>query len=71
MGVQSTATTRASRNRIGACSRSPASWSDLAVRVVRGRFLPNARVAADGSPGRTDDGRVVCDFKLEPTSREV
>ena len=27
--------------------------------------LPNGRVAADGSPGRTDDGRVVRDFKLE------
>ena len=29
--------------------------------------LPNGRVAADGSPGRTDDGRVVRDIKLEPT----
>ena len=29
--------------------------------------LPNARVPADGSPGRTDDGRVVLDFKLEST----
>ena len=26
---------------------------------------------ADGSPGRTDDGRVVRDFKLEPAAREV
>ena len=33
--------------------------------------VPNGRVAADGSPGRTDDGRVVRDFKLEPTTREV
>ena len=33
--------------------------------------LPNGRVPADGSPGRTDDGRVVRDFKLEPTAREV
>ena len=33
--------------------------------------LPNGHVAADGSPGRTDDGRVVRDFKLEPTVREV
>ena len=33
--------------------------------------LPNGRVVADGSPGRTDDGRVVRDFKLEPTDREV
>ena len=27
--------------------------------------LPNGRVAADGSSGRTDDGRVVCHFKLD------
>ena len=33
--------------------------------------LPNRRAAADGSPGRTDDGRVVRDFNLEPTTREV
>ena len=33
--------------------------------------LPNGRVSADGSPRRTDDGRVVRDFKLEPTAREV
>ena len=33
--------------------------------------LPNGRVTADGSPGRTDDGRVVRHFKLEPTAREV
>ena len=33
--------------------------------------LPNGRVAADGSPGRKNDGRVVRDFKLEPTTREV
>ena len=33
--------------------------------------LPNGRVPADGSPGRMDDGRVVRDFKLEPTAREV
>ena len=32
--------------------------------------FPNGRVAADGSPGRTDDGRAVRDFKLEPTARE-
>ena len=31
--------------------------------------LPNGRVAEDGIPGRTDDGRVVRDFKLEPTTR--
>ena len=79
MGVQSTAATGASRNRIGACTRGPASWADLAVRFDRGRnllipalvALHNGRVPADGSPGRTDDGRVVCDSKLEPTSREV
>ena len=33
--------------------------------------LPNGRVAADGSFGRTDDGRLVRDFKLKPTTREV
>ena len=33
--------------------------------------FPNGRVSADGSPGRTDDGRVVRDFKLEPNAREV
>ena len=34
--------TGASRNRIGACTRGPASWEDLAVRVDRGRnlFIP-------------------------------
>ena len=31
----------------------------------------SARVAADESPGRTDDRRVVRDFKLGPTAREV
>ena len=83
MGVQSAATMGASRNRIGAYTRSPASWVDLAVRVDWGRNLlilswlarqaglPDGRASADGSPGRTDDGRVVRDFKLEPTAREV
>ena len=33
--------------------------------------LPNGPVSADGGPGRTDDGRVVRDFKLEPIDREV
>ena len=33
--------------------------------------LLNGRVSADGSPRRTDDGRVVRDFKLEATAREV
>ena len=73
----------ASRNRIGACTCGSAPWADLAVRVDRernllvppqvgtGSRLPNGRVAADGSSGRTDDGRVVRDFKLEPTTREV
>ena len=83
MGVQSAATTGASRNRIGACTRGLASSADLAVRVVQGRSrfipplagavvsLPNGRVAADWSPRRTDDGRVVREFKQEPTTREV
>ena len=33
--------------------------------------LPNGSVAANRSPDRTDDGRVVRDFKMEPTAREV
>ena len=37
MSVQSAATMGASRNRIGAYTRGPASWADLAVRVDRGR----------------------------------
>ena len=61
---------------IGTYTRGPASLADLAVRVDRRRNLPipplvgaasrpaNARVPAD-------DGRVVRDFKLEPTAREV
>ena len=83
MGVEGVTTGRASRNRIGASTRDSAPWSDLAVRVCRGRnFLVHprltrlvglliGRVAADGSSERTDDGRVVRDFKLEPTTREV
>ena len=39
--------------------------------MVRLVGLHNRRVTADGSPGRTDDGRVVREFKLEPTAREV
>ena len=39
--------------------------------LVRLLGLPNGRVSADESPGRTDDERVVRDFKLEPTAREV
>ena len=74
MGVESETTGRASRNRIGACTRGPASRVDLAVRVVRGWnlcFLPRVarlvglpigRVAADVGSERTDDGRVVRDF---------
>ena len=33
--------------------------------------LLNGRLPADGSPGRSDDGGVVRDFKLEPTACEV
>ena len=42
MGVQSAATTGASRNPIRACTRGLASSVDLAVRVVQGRnrFIP-------------------------------
>ena len=70
MGVRSAATTRASRNHIGACTRSRASRSDLAVGVVQRKnpFIPPlAGVAsrfASQACGRgwefraTDDGRV-------------
>ena len=63
MGVRSAATTRTSRNRIGACTHGPASRADSAVSVIRGRHplfipwlarlvgLPDRRVAANGSPG--------------------
>ena len=76
MGVQSAATAGSSRNRIGACTRGPASWADLDARLGRGGIfsflpwlarlvgLPNGRVPADGSPGRMDEGRVVRDTKL-------
>ena len=37
MGVESVTTGRASRNRIGASTCGSAPWSDLAVRVCRGR----------------------------------
>ena len=40
-------------------------------RLARLVSLPNGRVVVDGSSGRTDDGRVIRDFKLEPTTREV
>ena len=40
MGVQSVATTGASINRIGAHTRGPVSWADLAVRVDRERNVP-------------------------------
>ena len=48
MGVESETTGRASRNRIGACTRDPASRVDLTVRVVRGRnlFVPPLAGAA-------------------------
>ena len=51
MGVQSAATTGASRNRIGACTRGPASWADLTLRVVlgRNRFIPSLTGAASRS----------------------
>ena len=84
MGVEIKTTGFTSRNRIGACTRGLASRAASTVRVVRGRILfvvfswlvrlvgtPSARVAEDEGIGRTDDGRVVCDFKLEPTVCEV
>ena len=77
MGVQNAAITVASRNRIGANTRGLASWADLRLgrTCVLGGLgcprLPNGRVFADGSLWRTDDGRVLHDFKLEPTALEV
>ena len=83
MGVKSAATTGASRNRSGACTRGPASWRTWLSALFGGGIalflpwparlvgLPNGRVAADGSPEQTDDARVVRDFKLEPTTSEV
>ena len=63
---------------LGPASAALRFGADLAVRVVRERnlFIPPLvgaakHVATDGSPGRTDDGRDVRDFKLEPTVREV
>ena len=41
------------------------SWLTRLAGLLKGR------VPADGSPGRTDDRRVVRDFKLEPTAGEV
>ena len=54
MGVQSAATTGASRDRIGACTRGPASLADLAVGVVQGRnrFTPPLAGAASRSAKR-------------------
>ena len=39
--------------------------------LVRLVGLPNGRVAADGSLGQMGDGRVIRDFKLKPTGREL
>ena len=83
MGVQSAETTRASRNRIGpapAVLRLGRTW--LTTSIEGGIFiflpwlaqlvgLPNGRVSADRSPGRTDDGGIVRDFKMEPAAREI
>ena len=42
MGVRSAAATRASRNRIGVCTRGPASRADSVVHVDQERnlFIP-------------------------------
>ena len=83
MGVQSAEKTRARRNRIGACTAVPRlGRTRLSAPIGGEMFLflpwlarlvgpPNGRVSAGGSPGRTNDGRVVRNFKLEPATREV
>ena len=51
MGMQSVAIAGASSNRIGACTRGPASRADLAVRVDRARnFLIPPLVGAASWP---------------------
>ena len=60
--------------RLGRAWLSASIWGVIVLFLpwlARLVGLPNGRVSADGSPGRTDDGRVVRDFKLEPTAREV
>ena len=57
-------------NRIWAFTRGPASRADPTVHVIRGRILFSLLLAGAG-PGRKDDGRVVRDFELDPTAREV
>ena len=82
-GVRSVATTRASRNLIRpspAVLRLGRTWLPASFAgeiflflswLARLDGLLNGRVTADVIPGRTDNGRVVRDFKLGPTTREV
>ena len=53
-GTRWARTARQQRGRIGACTRGPASWVDLAVRVVRerNRFIPPLTVWLVGLPNR-------------------
>ena len=53
------------------CTADDVRILELRINESLWRAKPNGRASADGSPGRTDDGRVVRDFKLEPTAREV
>ena len=83
MGVESETTGTDSRNSI---KPAPAALHLGRIRLSAvfggGFFLvfswlvrlvasPGAREAADEDPGRTDDGKVVRDVKLEPTARKV
>ena len=55
---------RSLRPRSSSLRKALKIWM-LIESFVRLAGLPNGRVPADGGPGRTDDGRVVRDFKLE------
>ena len=82
MGVESAATGRASENRIGACIHGRACrgrqdaapvWKGIfmLIQLAQGLGSLNARMGAGEGLGRTDDGRVGHDLKLEPAAHEV
>ena len=67
MGVQSAATTGASRNCIGAYTRGPASWADLDVRVDRGRNLLTPPLV--GAASRTAKRACGCGWESRANGR--